>query len=63
MGNVEDLVDRMLAADDEEALVAVLAEAQRALADPATTEDEVERIRLAGELPTMRLEALRLYAA
>jgi hypothetical protein len=53
----------MFAADDEEALVTVLAEAQRALADPATTEDEVERIRLAGELPTMRLEALRLYAA
>jgi hypothetical protein len=53
----------MLAADDEEALVTVLAEAKRALADPATTEDEVEQIRLAGELPTMRLEALRLNAA
>jgi hypothetical protein len=60
---VEDLVDRMLAADDEEALVTVLDEAKRALADPATTEDEVEQIRLAGELPTMRLEALRLNAA
>ena len=60
---MEELIDQMLSADDEKAIVNVLGEASAALSDPATPPEDVERIRLAAELPHMRLEAIRLNPA